>query len=113
MPGKRSGKTDCGIRAVANALGLPYMIVKRRFGRLRNGMEFGELEWLLSEFATWKLWRQRLRITPAEWVARHDSGRHILVLEELADHHALAVVNGQLIGRYDTNSIVLWSYTIG
>jgi hypothetical protein len=103
MVGQRN-KSDCCIAALANAAGVPYAAVKRAFGVLeRGGMTYGQLCWILGQFGEWKEVRPRRRPTVAEWLRRHRTGRHVLVLGSglLGEaFHCVACVDGEVTGKY-------------
>jgi hypothetical protein len=92
---------DCGLAAVANAAGVPYREVKEVFGRLeRGGMEFHELQWLLSRFGVWRHTRPRRPMTVAGWLPRHRQGRYVLLLDLIFRGHLIAAVDGVIHGEY-------------
>lgn len=94
-------KSDCGIVAVASVAGVSYAKVKETYGRLdRGGMLPHELEWILSQFCDWRfLKRSRNRLLSA-WTAKHATGKYVVVLDCLTHQHAIAVINGQILGEY-------------
>lgn len=98
---KQRHNSDCGIAAVANACGVPYKKVKERFGRIdRGGILYHELVWILSEFGDFKEIRVRRPVTLEHWLTRHKEGTFVLVLHKfLDDFHAVAVVNGEVMGH--------------
>lgn len=96
---KQRGKSDCGIAAIASVTGQSYASVKARYGRVdRGGMLSHELEWLLSEFATFKKCRVRKRLTLAKFVSCHTTGCYVITVGALGgvfgELHAVGLVDG-------------------
>lgn len=104
---KQRHKSDCGIAAVANATGKSYATVKNVFGRIdRGGVQLHELEWLLSNFGTWKMVRPRAPKPVSQWIRKHQQGIFVVVLNGFLDFHAVAVVNGEIFGHYSDWDVV-------
>jgi hypothetical protein len=99
---KQRTKSDCVIAALAIATGRSYREVKSTFGRLRGGLEYHEIRWILSEFGTWRETRPRKLLGLESWLRRHRSGRYVVILKSgvIDDYHAIAAVDGRLIGEY-------------
>jgi hypothetical protein len=108
---RQKNKSDCGIAAVANAVGISYRAVKERFGRMdRGGMLYHELVFIINEFGEWK--RLRLRKGTdgkfprlADWVAKHKTGRYFVLVGRLLEFHAAAVVEGEIMGAWPDDYI--------
>jgi hypothetical protein len=98
---QRTG-SDCCVAAVANAAGKSYAAVKRTCGPIRGGLQYHELVWLLGEFGEWKETRPRKHPTLDDWAARNTKGRFVVILRSgfLDDFHAVAVVDGAIMGHY-------------
>ena len=98
---KQRNESDCCVASVANAVGVSYKTVKDRFGRLdRGGMQHHELNWILSEFGEWRYTQPRKLVPIVDWVRRHKEGRYVVILDQLFSAHAVAVVDGKVIGEY-------------
>lgn len=99
---KQRTKSDCVIAALANARGVPYTKVKKVFGSLRGGMDLHEVRWILSEFGTWRGTRPKKLLDLDRWLRRHRTGRYVVILKSgvIDDYHAIAAVDGTLVGEY-------------
>jgi len=105
---KQRGKNDCGIAAIANATGQSYKSIKKRFGKMdRGGMQLHEIDWLLNEFGTWKERRgPRFTTSVTQWAKRRKTGKYVVLLNTLGwmnlspELHAVAVVDGQVMGHF-------------
>jgi len=96
---KQRNNSDCCIASIANAVGVPYAVVKERFGKLdRGGMQPHELRWILGEFGEWHFTKIKNPVPISRWVQHHQAGRFVLVLDKIFTAHAVAVVDGQIIG---------------
>jgi hypothetical protein len=110
---RQRNKSDCCIAAVANAIGISYAEVKRVCGSSRGGLADHELKWLIGEFSDWRETVPRRVLSIDEWLRRHRSGRYVLVLYVYyGESHAIACVDGQLMGHYSTEWPIVQYFTL-
>lgn len=98
---KQRTQSDCAIAAVANATGSSYKEIKVLYGgSTRGGIHTTEIAWMLSKFGHWRHTRPRKPMVMADWIKRHRSGRYVLCMEIFLTGHAVAVVDGVVLGGY-------------
>lgn len=90
--------------------------MKLTCGGIRGGLEKHELVWLLNEFGKWKHTVPRKKPSVAEWLKRHQHGKYVLIQDApmrfFGIVHAFAAVDGQLLGDYSEEHVVLSYYTL-
>ncbi len=69
-----------------------------------------DLGWLLSNFGEWKETRHRKDPKVSDWITKHKIGRYVLILWVFFDSHAIAVVDGKILGHYEDEWPILSSY---
>ena len=92
-------RSDCVVAAIANALGLSYSTVKEVCGSTRGGLALHEIEWLAGEFGQWRSISPRLGKPLRDWARKHPTGRYVVSLGTFLAAHAVAVVDGEILGE--------------
>lgn len=99
MPTPRNN-SDCCIAAIASATGVSYAKIKRQYGRLdRGGIPLNAVYGLLLAFAPAREVIPRKPVTLPQWLTRHPKGRYVVLCDGIFSAHAVAVVNGTVIGE--------------
>lgn len=104
---RQRGGSDCAIAAIANAVGVSYRMVKTLYGRISDGLDSEDIYWLLSRFGECHEIEPRRRPKMSEWLKRHQTGRFVVsfitgidIMNLAYDLHAVAVVDGRIMGVY-------------
>lgn len=97
-------RNDCVIVAVSKSCDVPYMKVKKRFGKMSNGTTYDECLWLLGQFADWK--NTRTRIKRVDQFLNHNPKGRFLVVQWLMpwELHAVALVDGKARNWYNPDA---------
>lgn len=104
---KQRNGSDCAIAAVANAVGTAYAAVRRMWGSsVRGGLDDGDIDWLAGEFGGWHYTSVRKPYHIDRWLKRHSQGRYILVITCPWDSHAIAAVEGKILGEHNPDWLV-------
>lgn len=113
-------KSDCAIVAIANATAKSYREVRQIIAEpIRGGLHSRDIEYVLRElgveFSRVRIRRKNGGDSPEVFAARKPVGSYVITISccsFFASYHAIACVNGHLIGDYNREWKVVEAWKI-
>lgn len=110
-------KNDCAFRAISAVTGISLARLHKTFGPMpRGGLLSSEIQWLIDEVNFENKLTKSKSNSLDSWIHYHRKGKFVVSLGSSFlgnEMHAVAVVDGKVVGHYQSNWPVIEYWEIG